>query len=407
MGVRPRRLLLFRVFAAALVLGALVHVVTLLPRVGVLAEALTAGTWLFFTTYTLSTMTALGACALAALLLWKASHKADGRALTLFLGFLALFWGSLFRFLTVEAGDDQLTINLSFGSGWVSQTAVAAYLLAVAAFVRFSAFFPAPLTADRLPPPRRARWARRVREAGLHGWTIWGAAVAALLLPRLVAPALARILGLGADAEPPAAAVALMTRVILVAAAALYVLLPLTAIGMGVHNLRTSYRLASAEERRRMMWVTTGFSLATWLIVAALGGAILLGTLDLPEVTAIGLVVLIVFAPLLIVLGSAMGVLYAGAIDPTLALRRGTVYGALGALGVVMFAGLENVLSSLVEPRLGLPTFVGPLVAGAIGAALLIPIQRRVSRAVAQRLGTAEGDRRSSPDTATVASRIS
>lgn len=398
---------MFRLFAAALVLGAIVHVVTLLPRISVLAKTLTAGTWLFFTTYALSTMTALGACALAALLLWKASHKADGRALTLFLGFLALFWGSLFRFLTIEGGDDQVSINLSFGSGWVSQTAVAAYLLAVAAFVRFSAYFPTPLTAERLPSARRALWARRAREAALHGWTIWGAAVAVLLLPRLVTPTLSRILGLGADAQPSAAAAAIMTRVMIVIAATLYVLLPLTAIGMGVHNLRTSYRLASAEERRRMLWVTTGFSLATWLIVAAVGGAILLGTLDLPEVTAIGLVVLIVFAPLLIVLGSAMGVLYAGAIDPALALRRGTVYGVLGAVGVVMFAGLENALSSLVEPRLGLPAFVGPLVAGAIGAAVLIPIQRRVSRAVGRRLDTAEANRPSSPDTAPVASRTS
>lgn len=61
-----------------------------------------------------------------------------------------------------------------------------------------------------------------------------------------------------------------MTRVMLMTAATLYVLLPLTAIGIGVHNLRTSCRLASLEERRRMLWVTTGFSLATWLIVAAL-----------------------------------------------------------------------------------------------------------------------------------------
>lgn len=133
--------------------------------------------------------------------------------------------------------------------------------------------------------------------------------------------------------------------------------------------------------------------MATWLVVAALGGAILLGALDLPENTAIGLVVLIVLAPLLLVSGSIMGVLYAGAIDAALALRRSTIYGPLGALGIVAFAGLENALSSLVESRLGLPSFVGPLVAGAIVAAFLIPVQRRVSRAVARRIGNVEADR--------------
>lgn len=39
----------------------------------------------------------LAACVLAGLLPWKASERAAGRALTLFLAFLALFRGSVFR----------------------------------------------------------------------------------------------------------------------------------------------------------------------------------------------------------------------------------------------------------------------------------------------------------------------
>lgn len=197
----------------------------------------------------------------------------------------------------------------------------------------------------------------------------------------------------------------MMTRVYVATAAVVYVLVPFAVVAIGVHNLRTSYRLASRGNRRRMLWVTTGFSLATWLILAALGGAVLVGTLDLPEVTAIGLVILIVLAPLLLVLGSAMGVLYAGAIDPALALRRSTIYGSLGALGIVAFAGLENALSTLVESRLGFPSFIGPLVAGAIVAAVLIPIQRRVSGAVARRIGTVEVDGKPSPNTVPVSPR--
>lgn len=379
------RLQLFRVFAAALVLGAVLHVGTLLPRVGRLAETLPAGAWLFFTTYALSTITALGACGLAVLLLWKASHKPDGRALTLFLAFLAIFWGSLFRFMAIEADGTQISVSLSYGSGWVSQTAVAAFVLAVAAFVRFSALFPRTLAAERLPPVRRFLWLRRLRSATLRGWTVWGAAVAILLLPKLLTAVLARAFGLGEDAAAARDAGEIMGRAYLLTLAAAYVILPIVAGIVGVRNLRLSYRLAGPDEQRCMLWVTAGFTLAAWLIVSALGGALVLGAFNLPELIAIALVVLLVLAPLLVVLGSAMGVLYAGAIDPALALRRSTLYGALGALGIVAFAGIENALSEWVEDRLGLPTFIGPLLAGAVVAAALVPVQRRLSRAFARR----------------------
>ncbi|MGH7575203.1 MAG: hypothetical protein ACREM1_08770 [Longimicrobiales bacterium] len=388
------RLQLFRIFAAALVLGAVLHVGTLLPRVGRLAETLPAGAWLFFTSYALSTMTALGACGLAVLLLWKASHKPDGRALTLFLGFLAIFWGSLFRFMTIEAEGTQINVSLSYGSGWVSQTAMAAFVLAVASFVRFSALFPRPLTPERLRPVRRLFWLRRLRAATLSAWTVWGVAAGIILLPHLVSAAFARVFGLGEDAARAAdraadgfhVAATGMGRTYLLTVAAAYVMLPVVASVVGARNLRLSYRLAVPGERERMLWVTTGFTLAAWLIVSAFGGAIVVGALDLvPELIAMGLVVLLVLAPLLVVLGSAMGVLYAGAIDPALALRRSTLYGALGTLGIVAFAGIENVLSELVEERLGLPTFIGPLVAGGIVAAVLVPVQRRLSGAFARR----------------------
>lgn len=386
------RLQLFRIFAAALVLGAVLHVGTLLPRVGRLAETLPAGAWLFFTSYALSTMTALGACGLAVLLLWKASHKPDGRALTLFLGFLAIFWGSLFRFMTIEAAGTQINVSLSYGSGWVSQTAVAAFVLAVASFIRFSALFPRPLTPERLPPVRRLFWLRRLRAATLSAWTVWGVAAGIIVLPHLVAAVLARVFGLGEDAAQAAESTAdgfyvvtAMGRTYLLTVAAAYVMLPVVATIVGVRNLRLNYRLAVPGERERMLWVTTGFTLAAWLIVSAFGGAIVLGAFDLPELIAAGLVVLLVLPPLLVVLGSAMGVLYAGAIDPALALRRSTLYGALGTLAIVAFAGIENILSELVEERLGLPTFIGPLVAGGIVAPMLVPVQRRLSRAFARR----------------------
>jgi hypothetical protein len=376
--------ILFRSFAGVLVLGAILHVGTLLPRVREVAASLPTGAWIFAGAYAASAITALAACGLAVLLLWKASHKADGRALTLFLGFLAVFWGSLFRFLEVNAGPTDVAINLNYGSQWFSQAAIASWLLAVASFLRFSALFPRPLTADRLTPARRFHFFRRARLAMLRPVPVWlvtgGAILVAQYAPRIVV----RLLGV-TSAERAAEVQGVLAAVNVTTVAVTYLLIPAVAIVVGVRNLHASYRLSSGEERRRMLWVVVGFSAASWLIVLALGSVILLGTLDIPEMLAIVVPVLFMLAPLMLVLGSALGVLYHGAIDPALAVRRSTVYGVLGAIGIVIFAGVENALSALVEGGLALPGFIGPMIAGGIVAAVLIPVQRRMSAAIARR----------------------
>ena len=87
----------FQIAAGLLVLGALLHVTTLWPKVAALSALLPTGVWLFFIGFAICVFTALLACALAGFLLWKAPDRADARALTLFLAFLAIYWGSLFR----------------------------------------------------------------------------------------------------------------------------------------------------------------------------------------------------------------------------------------------------------------------------------------------------------------------
>jgi hypothetical protein len=375
---------LFRAFAGVLVVGAILHVGSLLSSVLEVAATLPAGAWLFTGSYAACAFTALAACGLAVLLLWKASHKADGRALTLFLGFLAVFWGSFFRFLDVTATADDVAINLNYTGQWVNQSAVAAWLLAVAAFVRFSAIFPRPLTPDRLPPPGRLRSLRRLRIALLGPYTIWIVASVTILLASFTPSAVARYLDVDSierAVQVQSVLLAVNLGTVLVA----YILIPAIAIVLGVRNLRASYRMSSGDEKRRMLWVVMGFTTAGWLILLALAGVILIGALDMPERLAVIVPVLVVLGPLVIVLGCALGVLYHGAIDPRLALRRSTIYGILGALGIVVFAGVENLLSALVERGLALPGFLGPLVAGGIAAAVLIPVQKKMKAAFARR----------------------
>jgi hypothetical protein len=383
--MRLDRLLAFRLLASLLIVGALAHVATVWPRVAALAavlDRLPGGAWVAVAGFAVSAATALVACALAALLVWKAADRADARALTLFLCFLAIFWGSLFRFLEVTVGEGTVSASLSYGDGWVSRTASFGFVLAVAAFVRFSALFPRPLAADRLPPARRFPALRRLRAAFLSAPVVWGVTAVALILLELAPPVLARLAGVpdtgaGAPAFVPAMiGLALFT----------YVALPLAAFALGTRNLRASYRSASADERRRILWVVAGFAVSAWLILGALGLLFAIAALDV-QLEALGVVVpvAIFIAPLVLVTCAAIGILRSGAVDPALVLRRSTVYGALGVLAVIAFASLENALSALVEARLGLPGVIGSMIAGALVAAVLIPVRAPLQRMVARR----------------------
>lgn len=395
--MRLDRLVAFRILAGILILGALAHVSTVWPRVAALAavlDRLPGGAWLAVAGFAVSAGTALLACALAALLVWKAAERADARALTLFLCFLAIFWGSLFRFLKVTVGEGTVNASLSYGDGWVSRTASLAFVLAVAAFVRFSALFPRPLTADRLPPARRFPALRRLRAAFLRAPVVWGVTAVALIVLELAPPVLARLAG---EPDGPGESAPLFVPVMIGLAVFTYVVLPIAAFALGTRNLRASYRGASEDERRRILWVVAGFAVSAWLILGALGLLLGIALLDV-ELEALGIIVpvAIFIAPLVLVTCAAIGILRSGAVDPALVLRRSTVYGALGVLAVVAFAGLENALSALVEARLGLPGIIGSMIAGALVAAVLIPVRGPLQRLVARRVqsprGAATGD---------------
>jgi hypothetical protein len=75
-----------------------------------------------------------------------------------------------------------------------------------------------------------------------------------------------------------------------------------------------------------------------------------------------------------------LAVFYDGAIDPAFVIRRTTVFGILGVICVFLLAGLGNVVSEMVEERLGLPGVVGSGIYGGVVAILLLPLRRRFER---------------------------
>jgi hypothetical protein len=387
----------FRFTAAILIAGATLHVATLWPAVTAMADTLPRRAWIVVAGFAVSAGTALLACALAALLLWKAADRPDGRALTLFLGFLSLFWGSLFRFMSVSGEEDSISVMVSYGGGFVSQSALIALLLAGAAFLRFAALFPRPLTADRLPPARRAMWLRRLRQATLRPLPVWGAAA-------LVIAAETWLIDVVAYFAPDNAGTTLWMplQVALWTWVGLYIAYLATAIAVGLRNLRTSYRIATPAERSRMQWLLAGFRIAAWMAVGAIGIILLIVMTDLGgEALGAAIPLVLVLAPLVIVLCATVGVLYSGAIDTALVLQKSTIYGALGAIAVVTFAGIENALSNLLEQRLGLPGIFGAMVAGGLVTAALIPLRNLLMKRVHRRAtGADESERPQLPSTA-------
>jgi hypothetical protein len=329
----------------------------------------------------LTVLTAVGACVLALVLVTRSWESRGARSLALFLAFLAAVWGSLLRFLQVEVLEGQANVNLS-ATGWEATLAVGGLLLASGAFIRFSTLFPVPLSPFDLPPPRGMPLLRRFRISLFRPGVVWGLVLLLLLLQWGMGELFGGLMpnAAGGEADP----LARPAVYLLLGQAAIIALAPLVAIGLGIRNLASGYILATREDRKRVLWLVAGVSAAGWMILGSVAGFLLSLVLGLPNWVPVGLMILLVLAPTVLVVTSAIALFYAGSVDPGLVLKRSTVFGALGALGILVFAGLEEVLSGWVASRMGLPGMVGSLLAGSLAAGVMIPLRNTVGRAVSR-----------------------
>ena len=131
----------------------------------------------------------------------------------------------------------------------------------------------------------------------------------------------------------------------------------------------------------RIHWIFGGVTTAfiAWAVLGILPFALgpLLGDLGWGLYMAASLGI----APFAMLIGGlGFAVLYQGAIDPRLAIRKTTVYGALGILSIILFGVIESLVSELLEARLGLPSMLGAALSGAVVAGMVIPLRGRFSR---------------------------
>jgi hypothetical protein len=318
----------------------------------------------------LNSVVSLAASALALALLWRAAERPAARVLALFL--CTTFFPAL-AFIGAGVPYEAVMVLMSAMS-WLS----------MAAFLRFAALFPHPLTrgdlerADRVRAARRGRAPRpvsRSRRLLLDPRFVWGGAVAMSLFA-IVTTATGRT-GLQAFALP------------------LLVWSVVRAVGL----LRSSLTVADEAGRRSILWVVQGFYAMLWLGVFVVGSVVwgmwsgyrhaqaggTMADYQMPYAVLMVASVGQSLSVLFVVACLAVAIFFYGALDPRLALKGTTVYAMVGVAGALLFAIVENAVSGVMVDSLRLSEGVGGPVAGGIVALATGPIRDAIARSVERR----------------------
>jgi hypothetical protein len=158
------------------------------------------------------------------------------------------------------------------------------------------------------------------------------------------------------------------------------IMIPLVAYVL----LKVGHHVGDAAQQRSTQWISGAFWMAM-LLLAVIGMAPFLAAPVLGQagfgLYVYALALLPPLTALVITGGIATAVLYHGAVEPQLIVRRSTVYALLGVLLTGAFVALEGAISSQVVVRFGLPSQSGAVAAGSVVAVLLGPVRRRVEMA--------------------------
>jgi hypothetical protein len=158
--------------------------------------------------------------------------------------------------------------------------------------------------------------------------------------------------------------------------------------------LRAKYRSADAADRRRIGWIYLGpmlgaigtglwFASGPVLLVFAHGTAtdtLPLFGIDLRQAWLMGAYCLLPALIASFLLGLAFSVFYRGALDPRLIVHRSLLAGACGLALTVFFVAAENLVSSQIAARFGMPDQTGAIVAGTLAALGFAPLRSRIER---------------------------
>ncbi|HEX7119073.1 MAG TPA: hypothetical protein VF212_09810 [Longimicrobiales bacterium] len=244
--------------------------------------------------------------------------------------------------------------------GWVPPgLRIATFTFGAVAFVRATQLFPAPL--------RRADVAAAWRARALRP--------AAALLGVCVGPA-ATWLGVGG---------ALLVLPWLLPRPAGLLIRPAVLVA-GLAYLYTQYRIGDEPDRRRVFWFLQAVVVAAAVAVVGLSLDAFTLLAERPVSGRVDLLLSLV-STLGVVTCSAIGIFFAGALDPRLAIQRTAVLGAVVSLVVLLMGVIEQLVSQQVAQTLGLDTTISAAVSGTLVGAVLRPVHRLLKRSIGRALG--------------------
>jgi hypothetical protein len=381
--------LTLRLLTAAAAVGSLAHVGVLIPRYVITNPAVPLSIRIFVGSIVVTVLAALAGSVLALTLVTRSWQRPGVRSLALFLAAVSTLWGSILRLIEITTTGSDIQIQLQASNRIELFVLATSVIVASASFLRFSALFPSPIDAAALPPARRFRLLRRARVALLRSGPVWVTSGIALCVMLGYGPVAQRVLALVITGAPPTESIladnATVRRAwivgLVVVTVATMLVMPVTAMIVGMRNLLAGYGVSDTEERRRLLWLVAGTSIAGWMILVPLLGIPIMALTSLSIDWLSYLAGLLwVFAPAVLVCAVAAAIFYSGAVDPALVLKRSTIYGILGAAAFVVFTALESVLSNVFEATLGLPGLAGSITAGCVAAGLMVPVRNRLAK---------------------------
>jgi hypothetical protein len=233
--------------------------------------------------------------------------------------------------------------------------------LGLAALIRFTALFPEPLRPGMLRDPRTLapglRAAQRFRIRLLGPAAPWVAGTAAAVLTIGVNAALGR---------------SIQNAALLPLAD----LLRLGALTVVVLNLRRAFFSAPPAGRTRVTWVALGFTVLVGAVGLVLGGNVLTAVTGWAAPRLNWRPIILHLGVIGLLSGTAMGVTYAGRVDPAPLVRRVAVVLGMATVMLFLAAGLEMLLSGGVSALFVLPHGAGTLLA----VVVMLVVYRRSQR---------------------------
>ncbi len=240
------------------------------------------------------------------MLVTRFPERADGRALTFLVIFLALTFEKILSGVVYSGPMQQrLTVGLLNAGisrsmlAWLFGPTIWSIWPALAAIMRFSVVFPRPILSDTIDASAADDRRGMLRDAGIAGLDI--GSVFRGLSKRLLAAGLFEALPLSAIAL----VMVVVTSVVGGRMAALIFALGTMLVGaLVITNLRASYRVVEPEEKARIRWIWRGFIAAAALFLIA---AVPLLVLNDP-VTSTSALILLTLAPAAMMLCMAVAV---------------------------------------------------------------------------------------------------